>query len=264
MSYEGAGNRGSDRFRGKAKSKALSVLLAAVMVCGFIAVIGSDDAWGVDPYTLTLDPNGGTSAGSATVADGDLATIVSEPVRAGYSITGYLTSANGELVMRTTGYLVPNVAGFTDNAGNWIKGSDATLYAQWEPNIYNITLLANGGDTNGGATVEFGDNDLSLRYTPSRAGYRIAGFLTAPDGVLVYDWNTNMVPGVDGYTDESGRWIRAEDTTLYTQWVEDTFGAVDDGGDDDRIPPYIIAVLISAAIIGAAVTYVILKKGLKV
>lgn len=262
MSEEGAGRCGSGRFRGTAKSKALSVIMAAVMVCGFIAVIGSEDAWAVDPYTLTLDPNGGTTAGSATVADGDLATIVSEPVRAGYSITGYLTSANGDLVMRTTGYLVPNVAGYTDNAGNWIKGSDATLYAQWEPNLYNITLMANGGDTNGGATVEFGDNDLSLKYTPKRAGYSITGFLTAPDGVLVYDWYSGMVAGVDGYTDESGRWILAEDTHLYTQWEENS-GVAPGSGDDEKARSVSIAAVISAAVILAAGALVLMRKGRK-
>ena len=260
MADEGAGDYGSKHFRGKAKSKTISVLLAAAMVFSLIAAADSDDSWGVDPYTLTLDPNGGTTAGSATVSDSDLATIVSEPVRSGYSLTGYLTSANGQLVMRTTGYLVPNVDGYTDNAGKWIKGSDATLYAQWEPVIYNITLLANGGDTNGAATVEFGDNDLSIRYTPSRAGYSITGLLTAPDGVLVYDWYSGMVAGVDGYTDESGGWILAEDTHLYAQWEENS-GIAPDAGDDEKVRDVSIAGAISAAVILTACALVILRKG---
>ena len=78
-------------------------------------VDGLGDVWTPNPYTITLNGNGATTAGTASVvATFDSATLapsaITNPQRTGYSFEGWTTAQNGgEVVIGTDGKLVANV-----------------------------------------------------------------------------------------------------------------------------------------------------------
>ena len=89
--------------------------------------------WSVNSYTITLDKNGGSTDGTATVSYGGArATVSAAPTYSGYEVTGYFTEAAGGIkVLNADGSSADNnVTGyFTDSV--WTKTADCTLFAHW-------------------------------------------------------------------------------------------------------------------------------------
>ena len=88
---------------------------------------------------ITLDKGtGGTTDGSIIVTyNSESLTAYTAAVKTGGTLTGYYTTSSGDVkvidVDGTNVSLVPNITGYTDEDGNWIKtGQNITLYAQWE------------------------------------------------------------------------------------------------------------------------------------
>ena len=95
-------------------------------------------------FAVTLDGNGGSANGAATVHMGDaLLTISSAPTYTGYSVEGYYTEASeGTKVANADGTLVANVNGYTNVDGKWAKATNTTLYTHWTVNKTAPTYTA--------------------------------------------------------------------------------------------------------------------------
>ncbi len=171
---------------------------AAALSQGFYGE-GSADLyakWEPGIYKVALDKQGGTGGADAfwlkyahhasSKPDGsdNIGSLASRPTRAGYSFMGYFTEPGG----KGTRWVNPD--------GGWAIGStactsDTTLYALWQPNVYEVALDKQGGS--GGTDrfwLKYGhwaslteggpDNCNPLPSLPTRAGYRFAGYFTEP------------------------------------------------------------------------------------
>lgn len=135
--------------------------------------------WKINQYTLTVDPNGGTfngsSAASAFTQDYATAKTVADPVRTGYTFTGWTLSGAGAW----------NAAGktFTYGAGA------ATLTANWKANVYTVKFDGNGADGGATAAIEktYGAEKALTENGFTKTGYEFKGWATAADGEKVYD-----------------------------------------------------------------------------
>ncbi len=85
-----------------------------------------------DNYNLSFNTRGGSSAPSATVAEGATTTLPTTPTRSGYTFQNWNTLANGSGTSYTAG------ASFT------MPSNDTTLYAIWS------TVASSGGSGGGG------------------------------------------------------------------------------------------------------------------
>ena len=105
-------------------------------------------------YTITVKPNGATSHTSDIVfyevygskftnTSNQTITTIPSMTRTGYTLAGYYTAATGGT--RVMGGDLPSNTTFTANT---------TLYAQWTPVTYTITLNDNGGGSGSGTVKE--------------------------------------------------------------------------------------------------------------
>jgi len=120
-------------------------------------------------YTVTFNPNGGkVSTSSKTYkANAALGTLPT-PTKTGCTFKGWYTKATG---------------GIKVTAAKKVT-SDMTLYAQWNAaTTCKITLNPNGGKVSPtSVTVEKGKAYLSKLPTPTRTGYKFAGWYTSKTG----------------------------------------------------------------------------------
>ena len=134
--------------------------------------------------------------------------------------------------------------GFYDEAGRlyydadangfmWDKLSDGELYAEFEPNEYQITLISNNGsyDLKTYVTAVYGEPmpyPNLLREAPVKAGYAFEGYYTGRNKVGVQYYSMEVIDGGEyhynmglewgGYYEglkSTRNWDIAEDTTLY-------------------------------------------------
>ena len=97
--------------------------------------------WNANTYTITLNQDGGKGGqSSVTVVSGQVPpTLTSLPTKDGYTFGGYGIYSEGKEEWQSVYY---NADG-TGN-GEYSSASDITLYAIWEPKVYDVTLYANG------------------------------------------------------------------------------------------------------------------------
>ncbi len=108
--------------------------------------------WDANEYTVIFNGNGSTSGSMANQTfKYDVAKNLSNNayIRTGYEFVGWNTQANGEGTAYTNGQSVKNLT--TDG--------EITLYAQWEPEVYSVTLNLQGGKIGSETT-----KTLFLRY----------------------------------------------------------------------------------------------------
>ncbi|MBR5012714.1 MAG: InlB B-repeat-containing protein, partial [Clostridia bacterium] len=192
--------------------------------------IGTQDetlsmVWTVNQYTLTADANGGVISGPEdwTIAGGgQTATkpvtfdakygILPEVSRVGYTFDGWFMETKFE--NEVTEDTIVKTA------------SNHSIYAKWTANTYAITLNQNGADIEGTLSVE-AVYEVTTSFeivNPQKVGYSLEGFYSAPaEGVKVIDVNGRLMTNVTGYTNQDGKWARAENTTLYAVWKENTY-----------------------------------------
>lgn len=125
----------------------------------------------VGNYSLTFDGNGNTG-GSVPAnqtkthsVDLTVATNSGSLVRAGYTFTGWNTSANGSGTSYASG-------------STYSVNTSATLFAQWSTNSLTVTYDTQGGSAVSSTTTNTGGN-VSNPGTPTRAGYSFTGWFTA-------------------------------------------------------------------------------------
>lgn len=137
-------------------------------------------------FALTWDANGGTAVGGTPAGQ----------VRFGAAITAPTLSR--------TGY-----AGSWGAVAQTMPAADTTYTAQWTANTYTVTFNTNGGVvTPASAPVTF-DQAYGNLPTPTRSGYKFAGWYTAETDGSAVTAETKV--------------STAGDHTLYAHWTESAY-----------------------------------------
>ena len=101
--------------------------------------------WTAKTYTITLDKNGGSADGIATVTYGSSDITVTNAVWEWHTIASYTNNpGGGQWVINAQGALVANAPGYTAD-GKWIRDGDVTVYAQWNAVMFTVTADPQGG-----------------------------------------------------------------------------------------------------------------------
>ena len=164
--------------------------------------------WTAISYTVALDRQGGEGGTEESMATYGMALPgIEVPVRTGHTFGGYYGGPNG------TGTQYYTAEG--KSARGWDVAGNATLYAQWTPNAYKVTLDRQGGKGGAGsATATYGNGMPDIK-PPTRTGYTFGGYYSGMDG-----------EGTQYYT-AAGKsaqvWDVAGNATLYAQWSVNSY-----------------------------------------
>jgi uncharacterized repeat protein (TIGR02543 family) len=187
------------------KSGIISCIMTIALIlilggAGSVSLIGLK-AYAAGDYTVIFDPEGGEVAPTEIiVTNGEKYGELPTPTRPGYVFQGWYTGSGGTETEITK-----------DTDVN--LETDIILYADWEPNYYNVTFDAQGGSTD----VEQYTFAINLdspyvlpEITPTRANYTFDGWYIDPD-----DDDTKVTPNT--------RVTTPADHTLYAKWIPDTY-----------------------------------------
>ena len=172
-------------------------------ICGTTTI---NAQWTANKYTVTLNNQGATTAGTASVQATFDAAMPSAtmPTKTGYTFGGYYTTTNGG----GTQYYNANGG----SARTWNIASNTTLYAKWTADTYPITYKDKGnvafsGTHASGAPTTHTYGTATTLKTATKDGYTFNGWFTTSDcsGTAV----TSL--GATAYT---------ENITLYAKWTE--------------------------------------------
>ncbi len=168
--------------------------------------------WTANTYTVTLDRQNGSDGTTSVSATYDSAMPgATAPTRTGYTFTGYYDAKSGG-----TKYYDANMS----SANIWDKPNAATLYAQWTENGYSVSINDNGGNGGSESVTAKYDNKVASVSIPRKTGYEFGGYWTAvTNGIKIIDETGNIIYGVEGYTDNDGKWKHTEEVTLYAHWT---------------------------------------------
>ncbi len=130
----------------------------------------------VKVYTVTYNANGGSGAPSAVsnVESGTNFTISStKPTKTGHTFKNWNTAANGSGTSYASGGTISNVK------------ADITLYAQYTPNTYTVTLNANGGTINSDNVTSYTyGTAVTLPTNVTKTGYTFTGWKNDSTGSI--------------------------------------------------------------------------------
>ena len=114
---------------------------ASLSATGYTANITLYAKWTADEYTVTLDNQSATSAGTESVyvtfdANTNLTDKITCPATTGYMFAGYYTDSDGSgtKLIAASGEWIASVSDYTDGSKNWKYAGDITLYAYWIAN----------------------------------------------------------------------------------------------------------------------------------
>ena len=197
--------------------------------------------WTAKTFDLIYHGNGGgtPSPTSKKITYDNLYGTLATVSRTGYTFNGWWTAATGG-------------SRITENTKVTVT-SNQTLYAHWTVNNYTVTWNGNGASldaklwsyagSTGYTSSNSGSNssytysgksasssvtyDVAISYKtpiPFKLGNTFNGWWTsASGGYMVANTNGQMVASVSGYTDANKKWIRAQATTLYAQWTQQSY-----------------------------------------
>lgn len=160
--------------------------------------------WENYTYIITYMPNGGTG----TMIPSNHRYGISQNLSAnqftkvGYTFIGWSKSVNGAVEFND----MQSVRNLTTT-----KDGNVLLYAQWEPNLYDIILDmqgGTGGDKNIHAT--YGKLLPSGKRIPTKNGYTFAGYYSKINGGGVKYYSSEM-NGINN-------WMATDNATLYAHW----------------------------------------------
>ena len=124
-----------------------------------------------EQYTVTLDNQGATTAGTTSITatyNADMPSIT-KPTKTGYTFGGYYTATNGG------GTQYYKADGTSANA--WTETSVTTLYAKWTANKYTVKFNANGGTGSmSNQSHTYGESKALTANTFTRKGYTFLGW----------------------------------------------------------------------------------------
>lgn len=159
----------------------------ANIIQGSINNITVSGIWINKPYTIILD-----NQAYVAVFDMDMPQAPI-PIRQGYTFNGYFYNGikyyNADMT----------------SAHKWDEAHNATLEAEWIPNIYEITL------STGKVYATYGEA-MPEASIPVKTGYKFFGYFTETNGAgdMYYDAEMQSVR----------EWDIAKDTTLYPYWKQ--------------------------------------------
>jgi uncharacterized repeat protein (TIGR02543 family)/prepilin-type N-terminal cleavage/methylation domain-containing protein len=168
--------------------------------------------WTVNTYTITLNNQSATSAGTTyiyetygskySLTNGGAAMTTTKnkitmPTKTGYTFGGYYTKTNGggTQYINASGYL-------TSSASNTYFSASGTLYAKWTVNTYTLTYDNQSGSGCTSETGTYGSTWGSL-CTSTRTGYTFGGWYTSTNGGGTQVTSSTKVTG---------------DKTVYAYW----------------------------------------------
>lgn len=167
--------------------------------------------WTATNYTVTFYKNNSSATGSMSnqsIAYGQSANLTANAFTlTGYTFQGWATSATG-------------VVAYADMAEYTMSSaSNVTLYAVWNANTYDITLDANGNGSNGSMSIVYNATSAtSISHVSTSTEENFKGYYTAAEnGNKVVNADGTLVKNVSGWTSSDGKWIKAENATLYAQ-----------------------------------------------
>jgi uncharacterized repeat protein (TIGR02543 family) len=134
-----------------------------------------------------------------------------------YSKTGY----------HFTGWKVNNEGALISAGASVTMNADKTLYAQWEPDSYTVTLDVeedHKGSTTGATTshtVYYNTVTTNIPNLPTAENYYgLDGYYTDQNGAgtKLINGDGTWIASVEGYTDEDKKWISTSGVTLYAYY----------------------------------------------
>ncbi len=166
-----------------------------------------------EQYTVTLNKQsgeGGTSSVTATY----LAVMpdITVPTRTGYTFNGYFDATSG-------GNKYYNADG--SSAKNWDKTADATLYAQWTANTYDVTFNKNANDATGTMSSQSFIYDKEKALSENKfqyTGYDFAGWAKSSGGNVEFTNQQsvkNLTATPDGIVELFAKWTLHEYNITY-------------------------------------------------
>lgn len=189
--------------------------------------------WTPKRYTITLDNESATSAGTASVeatmnANTNLTSAIIKPTKTGYEFGGYFTARNGggTQIIGADGNWIAEAGGddsYLDGSKNWKYPNDLNLYAKWTAIEIELELSANGGESDGSATVLYDATGLkagSLTHAEYE-GHTLVGYYNDDSHTLkvLSSDGSFATSSVSGYITD-GKWSRTTTpTTLYAWWA---------------------------------------------
>ena len=152
--------------------------------------------WTLQHYTISYINNGGEgSMESQAYVYGTPQNLTANSfTKTGHVFNGWNTNADGSGIA------------YADQ-NNLSATSNLTLYAQWVPETYTLTFMANNGtDEQATQTFTYGQAQNLMSNPFTYSGYNFA------------DWNTAADGNGDGYSDHKNMTLTA-DMTLYARWT---------------------------------------------
>ena len=180
--------------------------------------------WTENKYNIAFNANGGTGTMASMtncLYDDSYTLTANSFTRTGYTFKNWNTKADG------SGTAYSNLASVSKLSAT--NGAAVTLYAQWDPNYYEILFDANGGSTPSYPLdyVYFGSDYLDDsgwcfdechdEARTQKAGYNFEGYFTE-DGEQILDENYVWIWG-SSCVDVNGYWCYPDDITFYAQWT---------------------------------------------
>ena len=155
--------------------------------------------WKANTYTVSYNMNGGsgTIANQTKTYGQNLTLSTTKPTRTGYTFVGWNTSSSAATAQYQPG-------------GTYTANEDATLYAIWKANTYNVSYNMNGGSGSIDNQTKTYNVNLTLSTTkPTRTGYTFVG------------WNTSSTATTAQYQ-PGGTYSANANATLYAVWKANT------------------------------------------
>ena len=166
--------------------------------------------WELNAYSVTYVLDGGINSDKNPTgfSSGDDGTLY-EATRTGYSFKGWYSNAD---------FTTP-----ITKIDTTVEG-DVTLYAKWEPKVYSITYVLNGGSNSDTNPTDFSIEYEGTLYNPTRDWYTFKGWYSDADFTTPI---TKIDTTVEG------------DVTLYAKWEVKTYSVtyvLDGGTNSDKNP----------------------------
>ena len=158
-------------------------------------------------YTVTYHANEGTGEMTQSTFNMDVEynLPLNEFTRTGYTFKHWATNSDGSGNTYSDGQNVTNLT--------TTRGANVDLYAVWQPDIYTITYMSNGGlSADYSLNIEFGANMPNIDIPTPADGYIFTGYYLEPTGETQY-YDATGTP-VSTYA----IYNRTENLVLYAGW----------------------------------------------
>ena len=244
-SYTGQGNsiygKGGDTYEVTGSTTHYKANVNSNMYANATATgdVGGD---GVQYYTTSFNtslPSYNVTVSTATKCSVSLAKYTTDPDAVSPSISSF-SSGGGSLkptqyikvtVTPNTGYEFSSLS--ITNAGTKTAAAEGTPGIYWinanssitavcTAKQFSISLNNNSGSSGStSVTTTYNSSTVTSITNPTKSGYKFGGWATTSggSGAIVIGVDGKLVPGVSGYTDNSGNWVMNNTTTLYAVWL---------------------------------------------